>query len=428
MSTRDDYTGTGSQTDFTITFDYKELNEIVAVYLNGELQIETTDYSIVGETIIRFVTAPPLSDPVVLRRESSFTTRPNGSQWNDTGAITGAAHNLEDDFSIFRDEELQDRGGLPLGLDGRQWSGFDPSNGTTRLRIMDVANPSAAQDVVTLSYLQDFVSGGQTGISGVQRAQYTGDGDTVTFNLVTAGEGQISTVDLVTCYVGERILMPSEYSVASNKIDITFDDPPGDGETIDMWVVTAAISSLEDGQILPAKITLADDNIITGNASNLGESVARSTIPVSSWGDAAAAISMGGFALTDLDDPTDDQDAATMAYVDSVVGVELSTSGGVGAYSFGTSIIENTAAHTAFYNLIQVDSASYGTTRRIEVIIDSVNTFDATPATVGRIDVHAGIKGGGSCMFTVPTGWFWKIQEADAKAMGSSTFTYQTVN
>lgn len=62
--------------------------------------------------------------------------------------------------------------------------------------------------------------------------------------------------------------------------------------------------------------TLNQNNIIIGDATNTPQKVALSTVPISSLGAAAADVSMGSFQITNVLDPTADQDAATKKYVD----------------------------------------------------------------------------------------------------------------
>lgn len=432
MSTRDDYTGTGSTTDFTITFDYKEMTSIVVVYLNGVKQTIDVDYTIVEITTVRFTTAPALNDAIVIQRESDFTQRPNAEKWKDTGRLSAAAHNLEDDFSLFRDQEIKDRLGLPLALSGRFWTAEDPDNSSTYLKISNLKDPEAAQDAVTLNYLQDYVSGGSTGISGVQRQQHDGDGITKTFNVVTSGEGQISDKDLVVAYVGERILEPSEYSVASNGIDVTFTDPPGDGERIDIWVVTAAISSIGVGEVLPNRLSLTQNYLITGDASNQGSAIARSALLISELGKPTANVDWNSKKITSLANGAASSDAAAFGQIaTAITAARLSTAGTVATLTFTGSSpsvgIENSKAYTAFYVLTQSQSANYGSNRRIEIEIDDNSGFTSAQFVAG-MTLISGNQHRESCAFAVPAGWFWRAKEIDSRALGSSSFKYQTIN
>ena len=68
----DTYSGTGSQTDFVINFDYVS-RDFVVVVVDEVTQTVTTDYTFIADDQIRFVTAPPATaaDNVVISRVTS---------------------------------------------------------------------------------------------------------------------------------------------------------------------------------------------------------------------------------------------------------------------------------------------------------------------------------------------------------------------
>jgi hypothetical protein len=71
---RNEYTGNGSTTDYTVSFPYLQTTH-VKVYVSGLLQTITTNYSWVNSTTIRFVTAPAISVSISIRRDTSSTVR-----------------------------------------------------------------------------------------------------------------------------------------------------------------------------------------------------------------------------------------------------------------------------------------------------------------------------------------------------------------
>lgn len=99
-------------------------------------------------------------------------------------------------------------------------------------------------------------------------------------------------------------------------------------------------------------IGLTNGSFIVGNGSNVGAVTAKSAIPLSGFGAAAASVAMGGNKITGLGEPTGGQDAATKNYVDAAAqgldvkqSVRLATTLNLGAdYVSGTLTNNNTAA------------------------------------------------------------------------------------
>lgn len=66
------YAGTGSQTDFTITFPFISISH-VDVYVNGVLMLEPLHYTTSGTTV-SFLSAPEVDDAIWIRRNTSPTS------------------------------------------------------------------------------------------------------------------------------------------------------------------------------------------------------------------------------------------------------------------------------------------------------------------------------------------------------------------
>jgi hypothetical protein len=71
---RNEYTGNGSTTDFTVSFSYLTSTH-VKVYLDGALKTLTTDYTWVNSTTIRMNSAPASSSSLSIRRDTSSAAR-----------------------------------------------------------------------------------------------------------------------------------------------------------------------------------------------------------------------------------------------------------------------------------------------------------------------------------------------------------------
>ncbi len=84
----------------------------------------------------------------------------------------------------------------------------------------------------------------------------------------------------------------------------------------------AATKSYVDSKTsTPGSLDLPIDHILVGDANNKAKAIAKSALPFSDFGAATAEVQMGdgtaNFKISNLADPTADQDAATKQYVDS---------------------------------------------------------------------------------------------------------------
>lgn len=441
----DRYDATPGQTDFSITFDYNLTKPAtVKVYVDGILQTLNTEYTLPTTTLARFGTPMVGGEYVLIRRLSDFVDRPG--EWQDEDRLTDSLHNQEDSDGFRRDQELRITKGLPRSRTRSAWDGQNDQDDATPVEwpVSNIADPTALQDVVTLNFLQDYISGGSTGISGVFRSTgTTTDGQTKTFTLIPAGEGQISDKNLVTAALDGVVIDPTNYEVTADKRGIVFDQELGNGITYDIYVITAAMPVVADGSILPQKLALAQDNVIVGDASGFGSSVARNTISLSSWGAATADLDLGlggsnashtnanNKKATHVQKPTNNADAATKQYVDEAnTALRLSTSGATTALTFlGTApstIIQNAKTYTAFYCL-NAQISGHSSSRQIEINISAASDMS------GAVRVAGFTHTGGtdyrlSAMFAVPSLWYWQASEINTRDVSGDTFAYQTIN
>lgn len=426
----DRYTATAGQTDFIISFDYNVVKPAtINVLKDGVLQTLTTDYTLPAVQLVRFVVPMIGGEYVLIKRSSDFANRPGN--WEDEDALTESLHNKEDDEGFRRDQELQIKQGLPRALEASAWDAQANQGDAspTWWPVQYVADPVALHHAVNLNFLQNYVSGGSTGVSGVQRKRYTGNGSQTTYNLVTAGQGQITDEDLVIVFFNGVMIPPTAFNVAANKIDITFTNPVGEGVKIEALIMLAAIASLADGELLPAKIALAENRLIQGDGDGYGTPVALSSIDLDAWGVPTDDLSMGTQKITDLVDPEDDQDAATKIYVDGKAAVTTGTAGGT-AYSWsGTSPgpeIANASGKTQFVNMTIINPSTLSSNKTIYAQIS--NDDFGTDQVVGAWKGEASAKSDGSIFFMVPADYSWRLKERDDEnvLVADFTFYYQT--
>lgn len=162
------YQGTGSQTDYTVPFDYLK-KSFVNVSLEGE---ELTggdpddtgaDYYFIDNTTIRLKVAPPSGQYLTIRRYTSATERvvtfKDASVLKATDLDTSqlqAFHIAEEARDIINDALIQDK-----------FDNWDAKNH----RIVNVADPVDPQDVVTYKVYKEDAQGAYQSRLGAQRAQ-----------------------------------------------------------------------------------------------------------------------------------------------------------------------------------------------------------------------------------------------------------------
>jgi hypothetical protein len=76
---------------------------------------------------------------------------------------------------------------------------------------------------------------------------------------------------------------------------------------------------------IPVDNKLPTGDLYVGDANGNAAATAKNTIPLSGFAAAAADVALGGFKLTGVADPGDDQDAATKKYVDGLMATVNST-------------------------------------------------------------------------------------------------------
>jgi len=140
---RDVYTATGSQTDFTVSYDYRSTADI-KVYQNGTLLTVTTDYTFPNATTVRLVTGATLDDTIVLERATSQTVTLVDFT---VGTLTESDLDLAKDQAFYMAQEAIDAANLRIG------KASDEIWDAESTRIKNVGTPTAGADAATKGYV-----------------------------------------------------------------------------------------------------------------------------------------------------------------------------------------------------------------------------------------------------------------------------------
>lgn len=323
-----DYTVSASQTDFAFSFPYLDDSHVV-VQLDDSTgsspggkfyTVSTGDYSIITSpsSLIRFTTAPETGARIRIKRDSASNTAlvdfENGSVLTEVELDRAYLHNL------YLNEEVEEGGGK-----NTMTKNSDGNYEADLAKIVDLADPTLAQDAATKNYvdtrgLQDFDGANTTSDVNLNSNKLTNVTDPGS-NQDAATKNYVDTQDaLQVTKAGDS--MSGDLAMGGN--DIT------------------GVNSVRD-LIAPAAGSHATNKtyVDAGDADQVNKTGDSMTGP----------LAMGDNKITGLATPTATADATNKSYVDAEVATALAT--GVAGGPIGTANIADDAvtadkiAHTA---------------------------------------------------------------------------------
>ncbi len=264
-----------------------------------------------------------------------------------------------------------DKANIPL-------NGFAPpidnvamGNGTTNNRIINLANPTAAQDAATKGYVDllfsnpttslalptgNFFVGNSSGkaiatpktsvpLSGFAPAAadiQMGNG-TINYKISNLLD-PVSPQDAVTKnYVDSKVTQSGTALPGSSKVGDTF------------YNITDGKLYIYNGTAwVPVNNTLPNGQLYVGNASNVATATAKTDVPISGFGNAKADVTIGdgttNYKITNVLNPVANQDVATKSYVDSNVGTTPNSPTQPSSPKPGDTYYDTTKNTTYVYN------------------------------------------------------------------------------
>ena len=152
----DTYTGNGSLTTFSVTFPYIEQAHVV-VTVDGVTKTLTTDYTFATSSTITFGTAPTAGQIIKFTRSSNRNTRL--TDYQDGSTLTEATLDQDGNQSFFMAQEAIDVTENSLNKNAQDV--FDADN----KRIINVADPTSAQDASTKAYTDSILTTNNTAVA-----------------------------------------------------------------------------------------------------------------------------------------------------------------------------------------------------------------------------------------------------------------------
>lgn len=142
----DTHTGDGSQTDFTLSYNYFEEDDLI-VKVDNVTKTSGTDYSIVDGSTVRFTSAPANGTTVTVERATDIGNKK--VTFSDGGTIRASDMNNQNDQLLFAVQEASDDSQNALRTNGTFYdAGSD--------RIANVGTPTASTDATTKAYVDQI--------------------------------------------------------------------------------------------------------------------------------------------------------------------------------------------------------------------------------------------------------------------------------
>jgi len=284
-----------------------------------------------------------------------LTSNGNGSfKWGDPDTTTILAKNIPLSSGTFFTGNASNKASetaknaIPISGFGNATNDVAIGNGTTNYKITGVATPTDPYDAASKKYVDDSVSVLRDSIKIYNEyiekirdsiIRVTNTIERTSFELgsskVFVGDAN-DTARAVSLHGDVAIVDQSGKTAIQNGV-VYAENLANDltGTALGTGTLDFILTSNGDGSfkwtnpsttpVDPNNITLAQGDLFVGNASNKAEGVAKTTISISGFANAATDVAIGdgvtNYKITGVANPTDPYDAASKKYVDDSVSV-----------------------------------------------------------------------------------------------------------
>ncbi|MGV3706831.1 MAG: tail fiber domain-containing protein [Arcticibacter sp.] len=233
------------------------------------------------------------------------------------------------------DEKL-DKSNIPLSGFATPTDHVSLGDGITNYKIVNLANPSAAQDAVTKSYV-DVLFMNPTSLLTLPSG-----------NFFVGNSSNKAVATLKSAIPLSGFGLPTSNIAMNNKLITGLASPSNDGDAANKLYV-------DTRPVYPINISLYRNMLLMGNDQGQAGMVEKKDIAISELGAAKADLSMDGFKISNLGDPLSPQDAATKYYVDNKVLPPSNLS-----LPSGTLLVGNTAGKAVSTAKVDISLSGFG--------------------------------------------------------------------
>lgn len=324
--------------------------------------------------------------------------------------------------------EKLDKANIPLNGFANPSDHVSMGDGVSNFKLINLANPSAASDAATKAYVDALMSNPAS--------------LALPNNNFFIGNASNKAIP-----VTKNTIPVSGFDRAYANVSMGSGTPGGNFKIINMADPSAAQDAVTKNYvdtrvISPNNLNLPKGNLFLGNDINVAAPVLKNTIPLSGFGAAAADVLMGGFKLSGLAEPANNDDAATKRYVDGKVISPASLSLTTGNLFVGdaagkaAAVPKNTIALSGFgpattdvsfggYKLTEVNTPVSGTDATNKQYVDDLFKTPASSLALAMGNLFVGDASGKAAAVPkkqVPLSGFAKA--ADNIYMGDATTQY----
>lgn len=418
------YTGDGSTSTYTIGFDYRDAADVI-VKVDGVLQAVTTNYTFSSSSQVTFASPPALDAAIKIQRSTNQNARlvdyAAGAVFKESDLDTDSTQGFfmaQEAIDIANDSIIKD--------DSNRYD-------ANSLRIINLADPTDAQDAATKAFVQTVVGDFNNRYYGASATAPTSpppaegdlwyDSATDVMKVYATSGWQTATSAVATssnrvsyvvgtnsgAYAGSTTVFPVVYDAgfvdvylngvkqvvgtdvtATNGTTVTLASPASVGDTVDLVAYgTAALTNVN-----AVAADIANINAVAGNTTNISAVNSNSSNINTVAGAISDVNTVAGIQSDVTAVANNSGDVSTVAFVSNEV---TTVAGGfvdvlrVGGDLLGSNTIGTVASDLSGSNTVGTVASSIANVNTVAGIASDVTAVVADQADIGTVATDLGL-------------------------------------